>query len=287
MPKIMDYMISPYPLRIITSPIDSSKLKLQSLIITNVGHLPGRISFRNQATFSKWAFIYLSGGSGSYQANNGPVQRVESGTLLFLRPGVIYNYGPDQDGFWDEYYFTFEGTRIREWLDSWLTNVDEAKIVGHEDATQHNRIERIFMLMESGLPDNIDRAALLVETLLFEFMLKAHTTAQTTKTQQVIDIMDDLGDSLFQPFDAKSIAKRHHISISTLRRVVSEYTGYPLNAYINRLKIAEAKNILLNTEDSVKEVADSLGFKDVFYFSRLFKKYVGVSPLIYRNNMQL
>lgn len=287
MPKFMDYMISPYPLRIITLPIDSSKLKLQSLIISNVGHLPGRISFRHQASFSKWAFIYLSGGNGSYQANNGPVQRVESGTLLFLRPGVIYNYGPDQGGYWDEYYFTFEGTRIDEWLGSWLTNVDEAKQVGHEDATQHNRIERIFMLMESGLADNIDRAALLVETLLFEFMLKAQATAQTTKTQQVIDIMDDLGDSLFQPFDAKSIAKRHHISISTLRRVVSEYTGYPLNAYINRLKIAEAKNILLNTEDSVKEVADSLGFKDVFYFSRLFKKYVGVAPLIYRNNEQL
>lgn len=287
MPKFMDYMISPYPLRIITLPIESSKLKLQSLIILNVGHLPGRISFRHQSTFSKWAFIYLSGGKGSYQANDGPVQRVESGSLLFLRPGVVYNYGPDQDGYWDEYYFTFEGTRIEEWLSSWLTNVDEAKQVGDEDATQLNRIERIFMLMESGLPDNIDRAALLMETLLFEFMLKAQATAETTKTQQVIDIMDDLGDSLFKPFDAKSIAKRHHISISTLRRVVSEYTGYPLNAYINRLKIAEAKNILLKTDDTVKEVADSLGFKDVFYFSRLFKKYVGMSPLIYRNNMQL
>ncbi|MBP1961001.1 AraC family transcriptional regulator [Paenibacillus aceris] len=287
MPKFMDYMISPYPLRIITLPIESSKLKLQSLNILNVGHLPGRISFRHQSTFSKWAFIYLSGGKGSYQANDGPVQLVESGSLLFLRPGVVYNYGPDQDGYWDEYYFTFEGTRIEEWLGSWLTNVDEAKQVGDEDATQLNRIERIFMLMESGLPDNIDRAALLMETLLFEFMLKAQATAETTKTQQVIDIMDDLGDSLFKPFDAKSIAKRHHISISTLRRVVSEYTGYPLNAYINRLKIAEAKNILLNTDDTVKEVADSLGFKDVFYFSRLFKKYVGMSPLIYRNNMQL
>ncbi|SDN01403.1 AraC-type DNA-binding protein [Paenibacillus sp. yr247] len=287
MPKFMDFMISPYPLRIITLPIDSSKLKLQSLIILNVGHLPGRISFRHHSTFEKWAFIYLAGGKGSYQVDDGAVQRVESGSLLFLRPGVVYNYGPDADGYWDEYYFTFEGNRIEEWLSSWLTQVDLAKQVGHEDATQHNRIERIFMLMESGLPDNIDRAALLLESLLFEFMLKAQVPTETTKTQQVIDLMDDLGDSLFQPFDAKSIAKRHHISVSTLRRVVSEYTGYPLNAYIHRLKIAEAKNILLNTDNTVKEIADSLGYRDVFYFSRLFKKYVGVSPLFYRNNMQL
>ncbi|GGA14050.1 transcriptional regulator [Paenibacillus marchantiophytorum] len=287
MPKVMDYLISPYPLRMISLPIDPSKLQLRSLIILNVGHLPGRISFRHKATFDKWAFMYLAGGKGSYQVNNGAVQRVESGSLFFLRPGAIYNYGPDANGYWDEYYFTFKGSRIDEWLSTWLTNVDQAKQVGSDDATAFNRIERIFMLMESGLANNIDRAALLLETLLFEFILKNQMTAETTKTQQIIGLMDDLGDSLYQAFDAKSIAKRHHISVSTLRRVVSEYTGYPLNAYIHRLKIAEAKNILVRTNNSVKEIADALGYKDVFYFSRLFKKYVGDAPLIYRNKMQL
>ena len=107
------------------------------------------------------------------------------------------------------------------------------------------------MLMESGIPDNIDRAALLLESLLFEFILENQVPAETTKTQQLIDLMDDLGDSLFQPFDATVIAKRHHISLSTLRRIVSEYTGYPLGAYIHRLKMAAAKNILLNTDDTV------------------------------------
>lgn len=287
MTRFTDYKISPYPLRIITLPIDSSKLKLQSLIILNVGHLPGRISFRPDSTFNKWAFVYLAGGKGSYQVDSGPVQRIGRGSLFFLRPDAVYNYGPDADGYWDEYYFTFEGSRIEEWLSSWLTHTDQAKQVGHEDAAQHNRIERIFMLMESGTPDNIDRAALLLESLLFEFMLKAQVPVETTKTQQMIDLMDDLGNSLFEPFDAIRIAKRHHISISTLRRIVSDYTGYPLNAYIHRLKMAEAKNILLNTNNTVKEIADSLGYKDVFYFSRLFKKYVGTSPLLYRKNMQL
>ncbi|TXK75927.1 AraC family transcriptional regulator [Paenibacillus sp. N3.4] len=286
MTKFMDYMISPYPLRIITLPVDSSKLKLHSLIVLNVGHLPGRTSFRHDATFEKWAFVYLDGGNGTYQVDGGTVQKIQSGSLFFLRPDVVYNYGPDVNGFWNEYYFTFEGSRIEEWLNSWLKDVDVAKQVGHEDATQQNRIERIFMLMESGIPDNIDRAALLLESLLFEFMLKDQGLAQHTKKQQIIDLMNDLGDSLFEPFDAFSTAKRHHISISTLRRVVSEYTGYPLNAYIHRLKIAEAKNILLNTGSTVKEIADSLGYKDVFYFSRLFKKYVGVSPLLYRSQMQ-
>ncbi|MNI06603.1 HTH-type transcriptional activator Btr [compost metagenome] len=97
--------------------------------------------------------------------------------------------------------------------------------------------------------------------------------------------MDDISHSLYQPMMTEQIAKRHHISHSTLRRIVSEYTGYPLNEYIHRLKMAEAKKILLNTEVTVKEISDALGYKDVFYFSRLFKKYVGVAPIIYRKNM--
>lgn len=285
MPRFMDDTISPYPLRIITLPIDASKLKLQSLRILHIGHLPGRIMYRDHATFENWAIVYIAGGSGTYRVNNGPFQRVESGSLFIFRPNQVYQYGPDPGGFWDEYYFTLAGSRIKDWESSWLTQVDQVKQVGSEDAAQLNRIERIFVLMESGIAANIDRAALLVESLLFEFIMRAEATMETTKTQQFINLIEELSNSLYQPFDAQMIAKRHHISLSTLRRIVSDYSGYPLNTYMHRMKMAEAKNILLNSTNSVKEIADSLGYKDVFYFSRIFKKYVGMSPLIFRNTM--
>ncbi|MNQ91115.1 HTH-type transcriptional activator Btr [compost metagenome] len=285
MPRFMDDTISPYPLRIITLPIDASKLKIQSLRILYVGHLPGRILYRSQAKFESFAAVYISGGSGTFRVDDGPIQRVEGGSLFFFLPNHVYHYGPEPGGYWDEYYFTLEGSRIKEWQNSWLTNLDQVKQVGYEDAAQHNRIERIFVGLESGIPANIDRAALLLESLLFEFIQRAEASMESTKKQQFINLIDELSNSLYQPFDASRIAKRHHISLSTLRRIVSEYSGYPLNTYMHRMKMAEAKNILLNTTDTVKEIADSLGYKDVFYFSRIFKKYVGVSPLIFRNTM--
>jgi YesN/AraC family two-component response regulator len=48
--------------------------------------------------------------------------------------------------------------------------------------------------------------------------------------------------------------------------------------------VAEAKNILLNTERTVKEIAISLGYGDAFYFSRLFKKYAGMSPANFKRS---
>jgi AraC family transcriptional regulator, arabinose operon regulatory protein len=284
MTRFMDYMISPYPIRIVDLKVDKSKLLLPSLIIANVGHLPGRTLQRKNATFEKWAIVYITGGKGTYQIDNQAVHPVESGNLFLLYPHTTFHYGPENGGYWDEYYFTLEGDRVQEWIEHGKLPLDTLLHVGVDDAQIH-KIEHIFTLIESGVPANNDRASLMLESLMLEFMLHAAGAPESNRTSQIINLMDDISNSLYQPLETEQLAKRHHISHSTLRRIVSEYTGYPLNEYIHRLKMAEAKKILLNTELAIKEISDALGYKDVFYFSRLFKKYVGASPLIYRKNM--
>jgi AraC family transcriptional regulator of arabinose operon len=284
MTKFMDYLISPHPIRIIDLTVDKSRLQIKSLIISNAGHLPGRTLQRKNAEFQKWAIVYVTGGKGTYQINDGIKQIVEQGSLFFFYPNAVFNYGPEQNGYWDEYYFTIEGERVNEWIHNWQLQPEIVKQVGIDDA-QQNKIDRIMLLLESGVPVNADRASLLLETMLYEFIHKANVLPESNRTQQIISIMEDLSNSLYQPIDVKKLAKRHHISLPTLRRVVSAYTGFPLNEYIHRLKASEAKKILLNSELPVKGISDALGYKDVFYFSRLFKKYVGVAPQTYRRNM--
>ncbi|MNV93132.1 HTH-type transcriptional activator Btr [compost metagenome] len=99
----------------------------------------------------------------------------------------------------------------------------------------------------------------------------------------MLKVIEDLTGSLHTTHEPAELAVRHHISISTLRRIIHEYTGYPLNEYIHQLKIGEAKNILLNTELSMKEIGEALGYKDTFYFSRVFKRITGISPRSYRS----
>jgi len=282
--SFMDYMISPVPIRLIDLKVDKSKLNLKSLTITNVGHLPGRTLQRSGATFQRWALVYITGGKGTYRVNGGVKQSVAKGSMFWFYPGAVFDYGPEENGYWDEYYFNIEGSRVNEWLEHWPIQPGTVRHVGTDDSLQ-SRIDRIFMLMDSGTPANVDRASLLLESLLYEFILSAERMPENGKSQLMLRILEDISNSLLQPVDAAKIAKRHHISLSTLRRNVSEYTGYPFNEYIHRLKAAEAKKILLNTDLSVKEVSGMLGYKDVFYFSRLFKKYVGLAPHVYRKNM--
>jgi AraC-like DNA-binding protein len=64
-------------------------------------------------------------------------------------------------------------------------------------------------------------------------------------------------------------------------------TGMTVKSFIDRGIERNAKERLLSTDLSVKEIAWALGFKDEFYFSRFFKRKAGVSPRDYRNSNRL
>jgi YesN/AraC family two-component response regulator len=74
------------------------------------------------------------------------------------------------------------------------------------------------------------------------------------------------------------------LSPTYLSRAFKERTGYSLIHFFNKLKIDKAKELIIDGDRKIKEVAKELGFGDEFYFSRLFKKIEGVSPLDFYNN---
>jgi AraC family transcriptional regulator, transcriptional activator of pobA len=75
-----------------------------------------------------------------------------------------------------------------------------------------------------------------------------------------------------------------NISPSYLNEAVNQVSGFPVSYWIHQQIITEAKRILFYTDDAIKEIAYSLGYEDPTYFSRLFNKVEGISPLHFREN---
>ena len=73
-----------------------------------------------------------------------------------------------------------------------------------------------------------------------------------------------------------------NISTVYLNEVVKKVTGMSTALYIKCEVVLQAKRLLCNTTLSVKQIADSLGFDDEAYFSRLFSQATGVSPTEFR-----
>ena len=75
-----------------------------------------------------------------------------------------------------------------------------------------------------------------------------------------------------------AIAKACSVSVSTLQRTFKYSYGKTVSKYKNDIRMAKAKRLLLSGMYSVEETAEILNFCDSAYFSRCFKKHMGLSP---------
>lgn len=81
----------------------------------------------------------------------------------------------------------------------------------------------------------------------------------------------------------KYLAENVHLSPNYLSDLLKKETGINAQDFIHKYIIDEAKNILLNTDKSVGEIAYSLGFEYPQYFSKLFKQKTGLTPIEFRS----
>ncbi|WP_172199547.1 helix-turn-helix domain-containing protein [Saccharibacillus qingshengii] len=284
MTQYMDYTISPVPIRVFSPPFDPVRRRIKSIALVNAGHLPGRTLQRENVQFHHWAIVLITGGQGHYRVDVGETQRVEAGSWFCVYPGVLFDYGPDPGGYWDEYYFTAEGERVEEWRRGWLPPEGQVHGLAVSEALLQ-RLENLLRLVGSGTPGNLDRAAMQLEQFVYEIAAGGEEREAGRRELLVQKVIEDIQSVLHLPPTVSDMAARHHVSVSTLRRIVHEYTGYPFNEFLHRLRTGEAGHMLLNTDMSVKELGERLGYRDMFYFSRVFKRITGVSPREYRSRV--
>ncbi|MBB6735142.1 helix-turn-helix domain-containing protein [Cohnella zeiphila] len=84
------------------------------------------------------------------------------------------------------------------------------------------------------------------------------------------------------PLTLEEIAKRYHYNAIYLGQLIKRETGMPFSQYLSKLRIERAEEMLRNN-DGIKlaDLAAQLGFSDVKYFSKVFKKRTGLSPSQY------
>ena len=84
--------------------------------------------------------------------------------------------------------------------------------------------------------------------------------------------------------DVSFYARMQHITPRYFSAIIKEKTGDSALQWIVRMEISEAKQLLEESDLSIKEIADQLNFPTQSFFGKYFKQYVGVSPKEYRNN---
>lgn len=114
--------------------------------------------------------------------------------------------------------------------------------------------------------------ARMLEILSGDELLPSHTGALIKKAILY------LNKNVSQQIVRWKLADTVHVSEDYLTRIFHKELGLSLWEYLNRYRIYLAERLLLETNDTVYEIAERIGFQDKAYFCRVFKKIYGVSP---------
>lgn len=170
-----------------------------------------------------------------------------------------------------------------------------------------HRLQTNYLLPEKGTLATPDRAALLFRQLLdtarrggvpvsADYALSLlvlelsqalygvsdffPSSADHTKLSEIIAYIQE---NIDLPFSVQQIADTFSYHPDYLSSLFKAHTGMPLLQYALHIRIANAKQLLLNSSLSIKEIAGACGFEDPKYFMKRFKSFSGLTPTQYRS----
>lgn len=252
--------------------------------VQNVGHVVKTESgFIRGRRFDSVNFSFLLEGAGSYQVDGGARIEVQAPRVLTQTPGHAYSYGPGEGQTWKELFFIYPENTLSAWRDLRLYDPEVKSWSIRNKATIETRAAALFQALEQresdGMADVIDR---LCELLVLESQRHGPPRnppplhARLYALRQQIDLHPE------QPRDFPRLARGNGCSYSTFRRDWKALFGQSPGRYLTERRLQEARRLLVESDLSIGEIANRLGFEDPLYFSRRFHQHAGRTASEYR-----
>lgn len=236
----------------------------------------------------KYQLLYICEGKGSFVSATCKRQVVEEGKMFLVFPGEWHNYMPDGRTGWDEYWIGFNGINIDNRVEHGFFSKQKPIFnvgMNNEIVTLYKQAINIAIDQKAGYQQML--AGIVNHLLGLAYSLDKNVLLEDLQvTNQINKAKIVMVENLFTGIKAEAVAEKINMSYSWFRRVFKEYTGFAPAQYLQELRIQKGKELLTNTNLSVKEIAFKMCFDNPEYFFTAFKKKTGLTPVQYRNFTQ-
>lgn len=210
----------------------------------------------------------------------------EPGDLLLFQPKTPHYYGRSADS--ENWHHRWIYFRPRAYWSDWLAWQDETQGVGRLRLPERLRteFERLFANIEqthtSGRRFAEELAMNLLERLLLRAVEEDPRSHQQIRDPRVIEACQFVTSNLAGELKIDEVANHVCLSPSRLAHLFREQMGVNLLRWREDQRVIRAKLLLQTTQEPIATIGRIVGYDDQLYFSRVFRKRVGVSPSDFR-----
>ena len=260
---------------------------VEKLYITDIGYYPkAQYHYRQRVHGSdQHILIYCVEGNGSAQIRKKKYQ-LHPGSFIIIPAGEQHSYAASEEHSWTIYWVHFKGSLSNEIVGTLLRKINDHQGSVEFQPRRIELFEDMYTCLERGYGnDNICYANVCLYHYISSFIYadKFHLSGSKQPDDAVELSINYMQENISQLLTLEDIARSVNFSASHYSALFRKKTGFAPIEYFNHLKIQKACQYLLYTELRIKEIADKLGIEDPYYFSRMFAKLMGQSPIQYRN----
>ena len=225
---------------------------------------------------------YCLSGKGYYEVN-GRTHSVCEGECFIIYPYTYIHYYPDKNDPWQYTWIDFYGKEAGELLSLSSLSVSSPVVKLHDNYTLS-----LFSKLTEEAPNLTETSSIRASAYLR--LILAHLIELYPKSPDTKNIAgpSELGAEFIeanlhsQSLTVEAVAEYLSISRSSLyRHFMADFRKTPME-YITEVRIKHACSLLDESSLTIKSVAHSVGFGDSLYFSKVFRKLIGMSPKEYR-----
>ena len=229
---------------------------------------------------------YVTEGSGIFENNVGRFQ-VKEGSLMVIKPGEWHRYRPLKKYGWVENFVGFRGNIAEHFMKNPVLSSGQPVLqpgIKEELIDTHLKIMDLVEKEQPGYQQIASGMVLKLLGYLISFeKQKGFSGKHIGRVIEEVRFM--MRQNSDHEIDLEELARAHNVGYSYFRKMFKKYTGVSPGQYHLQLRIMRAKELLVSTDKSIKEISLELGFQTIHYFSLLFKKKIGISPTDFRKSI--
>jgi len=279
-----------------SSPKHRAEPWLQSPLRTPVGEIELAGLLRNVAGIDptgmrilrRFTLVLMVEGRGYYRDARGTKLELGPGDVVLVFPEIAHAYGPLPGTEWTQVYFVFDGPQFQLWRAQGVLAPEHPVLrLGAVDYWRQRLHEVVKGEPLHGPGAPLRALGKLLHVMTDMVASDSENTRQAGRDawlEKSLRLLGERGPNGW--LTPQEVAPQAGLNYENFRKRFVELTGESPGRYQKRRRLEWACAAIYHGESSLKQIADTLDFCDVFHFSKAFKQEIGFAPSDYRKRVR-